>query len=88
LSITIPCCADDQAISGEACILLIEDNPDMQELVLPFSNKAGFRLECAEETASKGGPGHAGEPATLKILLDLNAPKVDGLTVCQRFTAE
>ena len=64
------------------CILLIEDDRDMRELVAGHLMHGGFQVECAED-------GIKGQALALQahpdlILLDLMLPKVDGLTLCQR----
>jgi len=59
---------DRQNFLAKPCILLIEDNPDMQDWWSAFSNK-WFRLECAEGRAIKGPAlAHAGDPDP--VLLD------------------
>ncbi|MDM7937616.1 MAG: response regulator transcription factor [Cyanobium sp. CZS 48M] len=64
------------------CILLIEDDRDMRELVAAHLEHGGFAVETAED-------GIKGQALALQanpdlILLDLMLPKVDGLTLCQR----
>ncbi|CAK6686556.1 response regulator transcription factor [Cyanobium sp. A1C-AMD] len=64
------------------CILLIEDDSDMRELVAGHLEHGGFDVQRAED-------GIKGQALALQyspdlILLDLMLPKVDGLTLCQR----
>ena len=64
------------------CILLIEDDSDMRELVAGHLEHGGFDVQRAED-------GIKGQALALQygpdlILLDLMLPRVDGLTLCQR----
>ena len=64
------------------CILLIEDDSDMRELVAGHLEHGGFDVQRADD-------GIKGQALALQygpdvILLDLMLPKVDGLTLCQR----
>ncbi|RZO52316.1 MAG: response regulator transcription factor [Prochlorococcus sp. MED-G132] len=64
------------------CILLIEDDQDMRELVSSHLEHNGFDVQKAED-------GIKGQALALQytpdlILLDLMLPNVDGLTLCQR----
>ncbi len=64
------------------CILLIEDDKDMRELVAGHLEHTGFDVQRAED-------GIKGQALALQykpdlILLDLMLPSVDGLTLCQR----
>ena len=64
------------------CILLIEDDKDMRELVSGHLIHTGFDVQTAED-------GVKGQALALQykpdlILLDLMLPNVDGLTLCQR----
>jgi len=68
--------------SAQPCILLIEDDKDMRELVAGHLEHRGFRVECAEDGIK--GQALAMQTNPDLILLDLMLPKVDGLTVCQR----
>ncbi|MCP9849890.1 response regulator transcription factor [Cyanobium sp. Morenito 9A2] len=64
------------------CILLIEDDRDMRELVAAHLQHGGFEVQCAEDGLK--GQALALQFAPDLILLDLMLPKVDGLTLCQR----
>jgi len=64
------------------CILLIEDDGDMRELVAGYLEHSGFDVQKAED-------GIKGQALALQyspdlIVLDLMLPRVDGLTLCQR----
>jgi len=64
------------------CILLIEDDRDMRELVAGTLEHAGFDVQKAED-------GIKGQALALQytpdlVVLDLMLPRVDGLTLCQR----
>ncbi len=64
------------------CILLIEDDQDMRDLVSSHLEHTGFDVQ-------KAGDGIKGQALALQyspdlILLDLMLPNVDGLTICQR----
>ena len=64
------------------CILLIEDDRDMRELVAGHLEHSGFRVECAEDGIKGQALAMQTNPAL--ILLDLMLPRVDGITLCQR----
>ena len=68
--------------SAKPCILLIEDDRDMRELVAGHLEFQGFQVECAEDGIK--GQALAMQTNPDLILLDLMLPKVDGLTLCQR----
>ena len=64
------------------CILLIEDDQDMRELVAGHLTHTGFDVHQAEDGIKGQALALQYEPDV--ILLDLMLPKVDGLTLCQR----
>ncbi|WP_320663433.1 response regulator transcription factor [Prochlorococcus sp. MIT 1223] len=64
------------------CILLIEDDQDMRELVAGHLTHTGFDVQKAEDGIKGQALALQYEPDL--ILLDLMLPKVDGLTLCQR----
>lgn len=77
-------------------ILLVEDNPDDEELTLlafkkaPIANEvvvAHDGAEALEYLFGKDGSGGCAEPPAI-ILLDLKLPKVDGLEVLRRIRAQ
>ena len=64
------------------CILLIEDDQDMRDLVAGHLEHSGFDVQKAEDGIK--GQALALQYAPDLILLDLMLPKVDGLTLCDR----
>tara|TARA_Y100001968_G_scaffold192332_1_gene176230 strand:- start:2004 stop:2801 length:798 start_codon:yes stop_codon:yes gene_type:complete len=64
------------------CILLIEDDQDMRDLVAGHLEHTGFDVHKAEDGIR--GQALALQYAPDLILLDLMLPGVDGLTLCQR----
>jgi two-component system, response regulator len=78
-------------------ILLVEDNPDDEELTLlafkkcNIANEVGVARDGVEALDSLFGTGaHAGRDLSVMptmILLDLKLPKVDGLEVLKRLRA-
>lgn len=82
----------------QACILLVEDNPDDVELTLRAFKKSNIRNEVV--VARDGAEAldylfvtgaHAGRDADIMpavILLDLRLPKIDGLEVLRRLRAD
>jgi len=78
----------------EGFILLVEDNPDDEELAVMALKGAGLRLpivvarDGAEAIERLTGTGAAGGPSRpLLVLLDLKLPKVDGFDVLKRIRA-
>ncbi|MEB3262553.1 MAG: response regulator transcription factor [Cyanobacteriota bacterium] len=64
------------------CILVIEDDSDMRELVANHLRHGSFDVHSAEDGVK--GLALAIQVVPDVILLDLMLPKVDGLTLCQR----
>ena len=64
------------------CILLIEDDQDMRELIAGHLTHTGFDVHKADDGIKGQALALQYEPDL--ILLDLMLPKVDGLTLCQR----
>jgi CheY-like chemotaxis protein len=82
-------------MSTEASILLVEDNPDDVLLTLRAFKKAHVAnsvhvVSDGEEALAYLLPPAGTEPPDLPavILLDLNLPKIDGLTVLRRLRAD
>jgi two-component system alkaline phosphatase synthesis response regulator PhoP len=69
-----------------ARILIVEDDPDIAQLVTRYLGKAGFTCEHA----SSGREALEMLAATLPdlMMLDLMIPQVDGLEVCRRVRAD
>jgi DNA-binding response OmpR family regulator len=67
-------------------ILIVEDDPDIAELVARYLDKAGFTTERA--TSGRDALQMvAAKPPDL-LVLDLMLPHVDGLEVCQRIRSQ
>ena len=79
---------------SEKIILLVEDNPDDEELTLRALKKNNIMNEV--RVARDGqqaldyffGPDAETNPAPSVVLLDLKLPKVDGLEVLRRIRAD
>jgi DNA-binding response OmpR family regulator len=63
-------------------ILIIEDDPDIADVVMVNLRDAGFRTERAVD--GKSGLQRALEGEFSLVILDLMLPKLDGLAVCTR----
>jgi CheY-like chemotaxis protein len=76
----------------EKVILLVEDNPDDEALMLrafrrsKLANRIDVARDGAEALAYLAGP--AARPMPTLVILDLKLPKVDGLEVLRRLRAE
>jgi two-component system response regulator RpaA len=70
------------ALFMKPCILLVEDDSDMRDLVAGHLEHGGFNVQRAEDGIK--GQALALQHSPDVILLDLMLPKVDGLTLCQR----
>jgi two-component system alkaline phosphatase synthesis response regulator PhoP len=68
-----------------ARILVVEDDPDIAELVTRYLDKAGFSTERA--ASGKDALAAIAVKAPDLIVLDLMLPHVDGLEVCRRIRA-
>ena len=66
-------------------ILIVEDDPDIAELVARYLVKAGFTVERAS-SGRDALTAIAARPPDL-LVLDLMLPQVDGLEVCRRIRA-
>ncbi|NBH83089.1 DNA-binding response regulator [bacterium C-53] len=62
-------------------ILIVEDHPDIQELLSNFLHEAGYETVCADDGA-KALALFSEEEFDL-ILLDIMLPRIDGFTVCE-----
>lgn len=86
------------AINAKRSILLVEDNPDDEELTLRALKRNFIANEVivahdgqeALDFIFGGGAWEGRDPADLPslILLDLNVPKVDGLSVLRQIRAD
>jgi CheY-like chemotaxis protein len=77
--------------SREGFVLLVEDNPDDEELAVMALKSAGLRLpievarDGAEAIERLVGASSAAPPAKpLMVLLDLKLPKIDGFGVLKK----
>jgi len=66
-------------------ILIVEDDPDIAELVARYLDKAGFVTERAS-SGKDALQAIAASPPDL-LVLDLMLPQVDGLEICRRVRA-
>ena len=67
--------------AGRKLILVVEDEPDIRELVRYNLEQAGFRV--AEAVDGEDALRRVGEEKPALIILDLMLPKGDGLEVCR-----
>jgi two-component system, OmpR family, alkaline phosphatase synthesis response regulator PhoP len=67
-------------------ILIVEDDPDIAQLIAHYLQKAGHTAECL--TSGSGVVPHARVTAPDLVLLDLMLPGIDGLMVCQALRAQ
>ena len=73
-------------MSQSACILIVDDEPNIRLSLEFLMKKAGYEVRAA-----KDGEEALAEIARAKpdlVLLDVMMPKLDGFTVCQRIRAE
>ena len=70
------------AIATKEAILLVEDDPDIVELVRMNLAREGYRVFTAED--GERGLEEACERRPALVLLDLMLPRLDGLEVCKR----
>lgn len=63
-------------------VLLVEDDLDLAETVVQFLELEG--INCHHAANGMAGLQLAGEGQYHVLLLDLNLPRLDGLTLCQR----
>jgi DNA-binding response OmpR family regulator len=67
-------------------VLIVEDDPDIAQLIAHYLQKAGHTTECL--TSGSGVVAHARASAPDVVLLDLMLPGIDGLMVCQALRAQ
>lgn len=67
-------------------ILIVEDEPDLQELLAAYLQDAGYETALAGDGVEAMARFHAG--AFDLILLDLMLPKIDGFGVCELIRRE
>jgi len=67
-------------------ILIIEDEPDVLDLLVYHLRRAGYRTECCGDGAA--GLTKALDTPPALIVLDLMLPGMEGTAVCQRIKAD
>ena len=67
-------------------VLVVEDDPDIAELVAHYLDKAGFTTEIAS-SGRDALDAIAAQPPDL-LVLDLMLPQVDGLEICRVVRAQ
>lgn len=67
-------------------VLVVEDDPDMNEMLGAYVQLAGFEYRPALDGSSALAAMRERRPAL--VLLDLMLPDIDGLEVCQRMRAD
>jgi two-component system OmpR family response regulator len=72
-------------MSSTAHILVVDDDPEIRELIVGFLERHGFSAEAAEDAAGMEQALQR-RPADL-IVLDLMMPGEDGLSLTRRFAA-
>lgn len=86
LSGSVPSWAAGAAAASGARVLLVEDDPEQRQLVAAGLRSAGFRVITAESGPEGIELAKAERPDV--ILLDVDLPGLDGLTVCRRLKLE
>ena len=76
---------DDPGMPSSARILVVDDDPEIRDLVCAFLGRHGFLVEAAEDGPSMERA-LAREPADL-VVLDLMLPGEDGLSLTRRLAA-
>ncbi len=69
-------------MTGKGTILLIEDEPDIADLLRMYLEKDGFRLVHA--ASGEDGLQRLDERDPRVVLLDIGLPGIDGIEVCRR----
>ncbi len=69
-------------MSGNHLVLVVDDEPGMQDIVQMYLARAGFRVVLAGDGEAALAAVEREMPAL--IILDLMLPSVDGLEVCRR----
>jgi len=71
---------------AKEAILVIEDEPDIQELIRYNLSREGYRVTCAG--TGEDGLARARQNPPDVVLLDLMLPGIDGLEVCRQLKSE
>src|SRR5262245_44366276 len=84
---------DDQPSDGDAqrgsnhnSVLVVEDDPEINELVGAYAQIAGFEYRPALDGTTALREAHLRVPAA--VVLDLMLPDIDGFEVCERLKRE
>ena len=72
-------------MTGKGHILVVDDDPEIRELLALFLREHGFEVDVAADGAAMFLHLQAGEPDL--IVLDLMLPGEDGLSLCRRLAA-
>jgi len=73
-------------INGQRVVLVVEDDPEINELVGAYARLAGFEYRAALDGAAALAEVRRLAPAV--IVLDLMLPDFDGFEVCRRIKSE
>jgi two-component system OmpR family response regulator len=71
--------------SPTATILIVEDDPDIRQLVSDLMRRQGFGVETAEDATGMDAVLARTRPDL--VILDLMLPGEDGLSICRRLRA-
>ena len=66
-------------------ILMVDDDPDIRDLVGRLLEREGYRMRLAESGSAMDAELQKGSPDL--IILDLMMPGEDGLSICRRLRA-
>lgn len=69
-------------VTNAATILIVEDDPDIRQLVAELMRKEGFAVEEAEDASAMDAVLARNRPDLM--ILDLMLPGEDGLSICRR----
>ena len=73
-------------VTSAATILIVEDDPDIRQLVAELLCKEGFAIEEAEDASAMDSVLARSRPDL--IILDLMLPGEDGLSICRRIRTQ
>ncbi len=72
--------------AAPAVILIVEDDPEIRQLVSELMRREGFEVEAAEDAAAMDVI--LGRVRPDLVILDLMLPGEDGLSICRRLRAQ
>lgn len=67
-------------------VLVIDDEPENNQIISTLLTKAGYQVECVTDGAIGIERTHSFKPDA--ILLDINMPGLDGWDVCQNLKSD